>query len=142
MKAEINIGIDTSQTRLDIYVRPSGEYFSVENTHKGVQDAVRRIRPYHPDRVLIEATGRLEMHFVCAAHKAGYQGTVYLFRVIAWMVNPRAVKSKIGKLSPNSQSYALRGGWGVPAEYVVNTWIACLPQVVLTCSPKLLSRLD
>jgi transposase len=71
MKPEINIGIDTSQARLDIYVRPSGEYFSVENTPRGVQEAVRKIRPYQPDRVLIEATGRLEMHFVCAAHKAG-----------------------------------------------------------------------
>jgi transposase len=71
MNTEINIGIDTSQARLDIYVRPSGEYFAVENTPKGVQDAVRKIRSYHPDRVLIEATGRLEMRFVCAAHKAG-----------------------------------------------------------------------
>jgi transposase len=71
MKPEINIGIDTSQARLDIYVRPSGEYFSVENTPRGVQEAVRKIRPYLPDRVLIEATGRLEMLFVCAAHKAG-----------------------------------------------------------------------
>ena len=71
MKPEINIGIDTSQARLDIYVRPSGEYFSVENTPRGVQEAVRKIRSYQPDRVLIEATGRLEMLFVCAAHKAG-----------------------------------------------------------------------
>ena len=71
MNPEINIGIDTSQTRLDIYVRPLADYFSVENTPQGVREAVRKIRPYHPDRVLIEATGRLEMHFVCAAHKAG-----------------------------------------------------------------------
>lgn len=63
MKPEINIGIDTSQARLDIYVRPSAEYFSADNTPQGVQDAVRKIRPYHPDRVLIEATGRLEMLF-------------------------------------------------------------------------------
>ena len=67
---EINIGIDTSQSQLDIYVRPTGDYFSVENNPKGAKEAARRLRTYQPTRVLIEATGRLEMHFVCAAHQA------------------------------------------------------------------------
>jgi transposase len=70
MNTEINIGIDTSQSHLDVFIRPLGEYFTVENTPRGVAEAVKRIRPYRPDRVLIEATGRLEMPFVCAAHKA------------------------------------------------------------------------
>ena len=34
---EVNIGIDTSQTQLDIYVRPCGDYFSVENTPQRCQ---------------------------------------------------------------------------------------------------------
>jgi hypothetical protein len=34
-QVEINIGIDTSQSQLDIYVRPSGDYFSVENSPEG-----------------------------------------------------------------------------------------------------------
>ena len=59
---EVNIGIDTSQTQLDIYVRPCGDYFSVENTPKGAKEAACRLRSYQPTRVLIEATGRLEMH--------------------------------------------------------------------------------
>jgi len=67
---EVNIGIDTSQTQLDIYVRPCGDSFSVENTAKGAREAACRLRSYQPTRVLIEATGRLEMPFVCAAHKA------------------------------------------------------------------------
>lgn len=66
---EINIGIDTSQTQLDIYVRPSGEYFSCPNTPLGAREAATRIRTFKPARVLIEATGRLELEFVCAAHK-------------------------------------------------------------------------
>jgi len=68
---EINIGIDTSQSQLDVYVRPMGEYFSVDNTPKGAKEAAKRIQTYQPARVLIEATGRLEMLFVCAAQKAG-----------------------------------------------------------------------
>lgn len=66
---EINIGIDTSQTQLDIYVRPSGEYFSFPNTPLGAREAAKKISTFKPARVLIEATGRLELEFVCAAHK-------------------------------------------------------------------------
>lgn len=71
MNTEINIGIDTSATQLDIYVRPNGDAFSVKNTPDGIKEAVKRLRAYQPTRVLIEATGRLEMNFVCAADKAG-----------------------------------------------------------------------
>jgi transposase len=68
---EINIGIDTSQSMLDIYVRPQGVFQSFENNAKGIQFAIRFIKRFKPTRVLIEATGRLEMAFFCAAHKAG-----------------------------------------------------------------------
>lgn len=68
---EINIGIDTSQSQLDIYVRPNGDYFSVENSQEGARKAARKLRDYQPTHVLIEATGRLEMDFVCAAHDVG-----------------------------------------------------------------------
>ena len=73
---QINIGIDTSQTQLDIYVRPVGTFFSHPNTPRGAREAVRAIRAYRPDRVIIESTGRLELEFVCAAHKAKLPVTV------------------------------------------------------------------
>lgn len=68
---EINVGIDTSSKQLDIYVRPSGHFFSVVNDAAGIKDAVKALQPLKPTRVLIESTGRLELDFVCAAHKAG-----------------------------------------------------------------------
>ncbi len=68
---ETHIGIDTSQSILDIYVRPQGNYQSFENNPEGIRSAIRFIKQFQPTRVLIEATGRLEMNFVCAAHKAG-----------------------------------------------------------------------
>jgi transposase len=68
---EINVGIDTSQTQLDIYVRPLNEFFSVANTDAGIKEAITKLKAIKPHRVLIEATGRLELNFVCAAHKAG-----------------------------------------------------------------------
>jgi transposase len=55
---------------LDIHVRPLGEYQSFENNSKGIRAAIRFIRKFKPTRVLIEATGRLEMAFFCAAYKA------------------------------------------------------------------------
>lgn len=67
---EINVGIDTSQSQLDIYVRPLGDFFSLPNTDSGVKEAVKRIKACKPHRVVIEATGRLEMAFAIAAHKA------------------------------------------------------------------------
>ena len=66
---QINIGIDVSKRQLDIFVRPSGENFSVENTAQGIADVVRRCKHIKPDRVIVEATGRLEAAFVDAAHK-------------------------------------------------------------------------
>ena len=68
---EINIGIDASQPRLDIHVRPVGAFQSFENNPEGIRRAIQFIKPFKPTRVLIEATGRLEMAFFCAAHKAG-----------------------------------------------------------------------
>jgi len=68
---EINVGIDTGQAMLDIYIRPLGDFQSFENNSEGIRSAIRFIRKYKPTRVLIEATGRLEMGFFCAAHKAG-----------------------------------------------------------------------
>jgi len=68
---QINIGIDTGQAILDIHVHPKGDYQSFENNPGGIRAAIRFIKPFKPTRILIEATGRLEMAFFCAAHKAG-----------------------------------------------------------------------
>jgi transposase len=67
---EINIGIDTGKHQLDIYIRPIGEYFTVDNNEKGIKEAIKRIKPHRPTRIIIEATGRLELPFACAASKA------------------------------------------------------------------------
>ena len=41
---EINIGIDTSLSQLDIGVRPTGEFFSVSNNDSGIKDAIKQIK--------------------------------------------------------------------------------------------------
>ncbi len=67
---EINIGIDTSKDNLDIGVRPCESFFSVPNNDEGIAAAIKKIGSFNPIRVLIEATGRLEMPFAIAAYKA------------------------------------------------------------------------
>jgi len=70
-KPEINIGIDVSKTQLDIFIRPLGEVFSVDNTDSGIKQALKKIKGHKPARIVVEATGRLELPFVCAAHETG-----------------------------------------------------------------------
>lgn len=69
--SEINVGIDTSKDQLDIGIRPTGKFFSVSNNSDGIKAAVRTLLKHKSDRDLIEATGRLEIPFACAAYKAG-----------------------------------------------------------------------
>ena len=66
----INVGVDTGKSQLDIYIRPLDIYFTVPNTDKGITDAIKTIKKHKPQRVVIEATGRLEMPFILACDKA------------------------------------------------------------------------
>ncbi|PMJ99081.1 IS110 family transposase, partial [Vibrio sp. 10N.261.55.A7] len=66
----INVGVDTGKSQLDIHIRPLDLFFSVENTEKGIKAALKRIKKHDPVRIVIEATGRLEMPFVLACSEA------------------------------------------------------------------------
>lgn len=67
----INVGVDTGKTQLDIHIRPLGVLFSVENSDKGIKEALKIITKHTPERIIIEATGRLEMPFVLACAEQG-----------------------------------------------------------------------
>ena len=58
----INVGVDTGKTQLDIFIRPIGLFFSVSNDDKGIKESITTIT----ERIVIEATGRLEVPFVLA----------------------------------------------------------------------------
>ena len=63
---EINVGVDTGKKQLDIFIRPLGVFFSVENNKEGINKALSIIKKHHPTRIIIEATGRLEHDFILA----------------------------------------------------------------------------
>jgi transposase len=70
MNQNINVGVDTGKFQLDIYIRPLDIYFTVTNDDKGISDAIKEIKKDKPERIVIEATGRLEMPFIIACAKA------------------------------------------------------------------------
>lgn len=69
MKQNINVGVDTGKFQLDIYIRPLDIFFSVSNDENGIREAVKTIKQCQPERIIIEATGRLEMPFIMACAK-------------------------------------------------------------------------
>jgi transposase len=66
----VNVGDDTGKFQLDIYIRPLDIYFTVSNDEKGIKEAIKIIRKHSPGRIIIEATGRLEMPFIIACANA------------------------------------------------------------------------
>jgi len=54
---EINVGVDTGKTQLDIYIRPLDIYFTVENNQSGIKHAIQILKKHPVTRVTIEATG-------------------------------------------------------------------------------------
>ena len=67
---EINVGVDTGKTQLDIYIRPLDIYFTVENNQSGIKHAIKILKKHPVARVTIEATGRLEQPFIIACAEA------------------------------------------------------------------------
>lgn len=67
---EINVGVDTGKTQLDIYIRPLDIYFTVTNNESGIKEAMKTLKKYPITRVVIEATGRLEQPFIMACAEA------------------------------------------------------------------------
>jgi transposase len=66
----INVGVDVGKFSLDVFIRPLGIHFTVDNDDNGIQDAIKKIKSYMPQRIIVEATGRLEMPFIMACAKA------------------------------------------------------------------------
>jgi transposase len=83
MLDEFCVGIDVSKRQLDVAVYPSQEQWSVPNDHAGVHLLLPRLRDVAPQRILVEATGKLEGLVVAALAAAGLPVV---------LINPRQVR--------------------------------------------------
>jgi transposase len=82
MNAPVSVGIDVSQSQLDVAVRP-GTAFSVSNDEAGWATVVAQLRPLALVRIVLEATGGLEVPLV---------GALAAARLPVIVVNPRQVR--------------------------------------------------
>ncbi|RBW43208.1 IS110 family transposase [Psychromonas sp. B3M02] len=95
---EITIGVDTGKFQLDIHIRPLDIYFSVDNNEKGIKEALKKIKPHKPTRIVIEATGRLEHAFIIACSEANLPFAV---------ANPAHVKKFAGAIGRKAKTNKL-----------------------------------
>jgi len=70
-KTGVNVGIDVGKFQLDIFIWERNRHFTVENTETGIHEALKILCRYTLNRVVMEATGRYEMAFACAAFDKG-----------------------------------------------------------------------
>ena len=64
---QVNVGVDVSKDRLDVYLLERDLSLSVPNHEHAIASLIQRLARYRLERIVIEATGRLEQPFVRAA---------------------------------------------------------------------------
>lgn len=82
-EVQLFVGIDVSQERLDVAVRPSGEMWQVSHDSQGIGQVVEGLGKLAPERVVLEATGGVEMTLAAELVACGLPVAV---------VNPRQVR--------------------------------------------------
>jgi len=67
----VNVGVDVGKSQLDVYLLERGRAITIPNAEAGICILIRSLRRYRVERIVVEATGRLEQPFVRAALAAG-----------------------------------------------------------------------
>ncbi len=67
----VNVGVDVGKSQLDLYLLERERALTVPNEEQAILALVRTLGRYRVERIVIEATGRLEQPFVRAALAAG-----------------------------------------------------------------------
>jgi transposase len=67
----VNVGIDVGKGQLDVYLLERDRALTVPNEQPAIATLIRALSRYRVERIVIEATGRLEQPFVRAALAAG-----------------------------------------------------------------------
>lgn len=67
----VNAGVDVGKGQLDLYLLERDRALTVPNDEHAIASLIRRLSRYRIERIVVEATGRLEQPFVRAALAAG-----------------------------------------------------------------------
>lgn len=71
LRPSVNVGVDVSKATLDIYLLERDRRFSIPNEPGAIAALISRLGRYRLERIVLEATGRLEQPFVRAALAKG-----------------------------------------------------------------------
>lgn len=77
------VGMDVSKDMLDTAVYPTQEHFSTAYTQEGINELIERVQKIHPQLIVMEATGGMEVRLSAALTEVGLPVVV---------VNPRQVR--------------------------------------------------
>lgn len=80
---EIWVGVDIAKARIDVALRPMDEVFSISNDEGSLKELANRLTTLKPERVVLEASGGLEVAVVALLSSCGLPVVV---------VNPRQVR--------------------------------------------------
>lgn len=69
--SSVNVGVDVSKDKLDVHLLERDLSLSIPNHEQQIKSLINRLARYRLERILIEATGRLEHPFVRAAIARG-----------------------------------------------------------------------
>ena len=67
----VNVGIDVGKKQLDVYLLERQRAFQVGNDEASIDKLVARLKRFNLQRIVIEATGRMEQAFARAAQARG-----------------------------------------------------------------------
>ena len=67
----VNVGVDVGKSQLDLYLLERDRALTVPNEDQAILALIRSLSRYRVERIVVEATGRLEQPFVRAALAAG-----------------------------------------------------------------------
>ena len=67
----VNVGIDVGKSQLDVYLLERDRFLAIPNDEQAISALVSRLKRYRLERIVVEATGRLEQPFVRAALAKG-----------------------------------------------------------------------
>ena len=67
----VNVGVDVGKSQLDLYLLERDRAITIPNQEPDIGTLIRSLRRYRIERIVVEATGRLEQPFVRAALAAG-----------------------------------------------------------------------
>ena len=63
----VNVGVDVGKSQLDLYLLERGRAMTIPNEEPDISNLIRALRRFRIERIVVEATGRLEQPFVGAA---------------------------------------------------------------------------